>query len=904
LSQRPHLRYLGLFYAAYVLAGGFGQGLAIIPGVSITFWPPAGIFVATLLLNDRYSWPCWVLAGCLAELTCNAIWFHNPLPFALIYFSANALEALTAAWLLDRFAIKPFRLESLEEVAALVVLGVGLAPMVGATVIATTDAILARHAFTTAWPLVWLGDGTGLLVSTPLALVAVQTWREKAKIPTPRIIEASILALLLLGVGALSFMGYLPSAYMTMPPLLWAAVRFQLRGAAAALALITAITAIFTVTGEGEFTGQPELLREKIVMLQTFLGISAVSALIAATLSLQHQQTLTTLKIVNAGLETRVTERTAELRKSERQLSAVLDALPIGVALINTEGQVLVGNEVFKSFVPSIIPSRDDARYGLWEGYDSSGKRIGKQNYSAARALRGERVWPGQEFLFHGDEERGPVWTRVAALPFRDVKGDIIGATAVVEDITERKRAEQALRAATVKFEAVFHQSGIFAGIMDLEGNLREVNDLAVTACGYTREQVLNLPFWETPWWRGSEEVRERIRVAVQLAAEGQVFREELRYWIADGSERKMDFAMYPICDTSGAVVFLHPTGIDITERKTHEQQTQLLMREVNHRSKNMLSLVQSIARQTAASKPKDFLVRFQDRIQALAAAQDLLVHSGWKGVDLEELVRSQLAHFRDLLGNRIELKGPPITINSSAAQTLGLALHELATNAGKYGALSNSKGEVRISWGISEGGAEGPRFAIVWIERGGPNVKPATRHGFGTTVIDRMSKLSLNATVAFDLAKEGLSWRLECLAGRVLEGGTADDIGPPTPQSIRSSGKRVLVVEDETLVAFELAAELEKTGFTVLGPAASVGQAMRLLDHERCHAAVLDINLGSSTSEPIAQRLIELGVPFITVSGYAPSQRPSVFKDAPFLPKPLNHRNLIAALERCMGAE
>jgi len=159
----PPLYYLALFYAAYVLAGGFGQGLALIPGVSITFWPPAGIFVATLLLTRARSWPWWIATGCLAELTCNAIWFHNAIPPALIYFAANALVALTAAGLIRRMTDKPFRLETLEEVAAFVLLGAGVAPVVSATLIAATDALTGKHPFWTAWPLVWLGDSTGLL---------------------------------------------------------------------------------------------------------------------------------------------------------------------------------------------------------------------------------------------------------------------------------------------------------------------------------------------------------------------------------------------------------------------------------------------------------------------------------------------------------------------------------------------------------------------------------------------------------------------------------------------------------------------------------------------------------------------------------------------------------------------
>src|SRR5262249_53559736 len=132
------------------------------------------------------------------------------------------------------------------------------------------------------------------------------------------------------------------------------------------------------------------------------------------------------------------------------------------------------------------------------------------------------------------------------------------------------------LSAAAIKFEALFNQSGIFAGIMDLQGYLREANDLSLSWCGYTREQVLDRPFWDTPWWRGSEEMKARIRFATQQAASGIAFRQELRYWLADGTERLVDFAMHPIRDASGAVMFLHPNGIDITERK----QTEAALRE------------------------------------------------------------------------------------------------------------------------------------------------------------------------------------------------------------------------------------------------------------------------------------------------------------------------------------
>src|SRR5579864_5141851 len=162
-----------------------------------------------------------------------------------------------------------------------------------------------------------------------------------------------------------------------------------------------------------------------------------------------------------------------------------------------------------------------------------------------------------------------------------DSRMQLLGDGTVLEvnrDVTEirafavRQAAlMQELSTAAAKFEALFNQSGIFAGITDLRGYLREANNRSLELCGYTREQVLDRPFWETPWWRGSEEVKARIRFATEQAAAGSAFREELRYWLADGRERIVDFAMQPIRDASGAIMFLHPTGLDVTERKRVE---------------------------------------------------------------------------------------------------------------------------------------------------------------------------------------------------------------------------------------------------------------------------------------------------------------------------------------------
>ena len=185
--------------------------------------------------------------------------------------------------------------------------------------------------------------------------------------------------------------------------------------------------------------------------------------------------------------------------------------------------------------------------------------------------LQNSRYWAGELRHTCKDGREVVVDSRMQLLDdgtVLEVNCDVteIKALAARQAILMRERS-----AAATKFEALFNQSGIFAGIMDLQGYLREANSLSLEWCGYTREQVLDRHFWETPWWRGSEEIKAKIRFATDQAAAGFVFREELPYWLGDGRERIVDFAMHPIRDPSGSVMFLHPIGIDITERKQAE---------------------------------------------------------------------------------------------------------------------------------------------------------------------------------------------------------------------------------------------------------------------------------------------------------------------------------------------
>lgn len=197
--------------------------------------------------------------------------------------------------------------------------------------------------------------------------------------------------------------------------------------------------------------------------------------------------------------------------------------------------------------------------------------------------------------------------------------------------------------------------------------------------------------------------------------------------------------------------------SIDITARRHHEQHIALLMREVNHRAKNMLAVVTSIARQTARTNKEDYIPALVERIRALSYLQDLLVNNEYAGVQMADLVNAQLKPFGKE-PDRIDASGPPLLLTSAAAQAIGLALHELATNAIKYGSLSVEQGALEIRWWL-----EGDRAGISWRETGGPQTRPEPRRGFGATVITSLVEFATSGVVSLRFPSSGCEWELTC---------------------------------------------------------------------------------------------------------------------------------------------
>jgi PAS domain S-box-containing protein len=349
----------------------------------------------------------------------------------------------------------------------------------------------------------------------------------------------------------------------------------------------------------------------------------------------------------------------------------------------------------------------------------------------------------------------------------RHVRVSYGGETYALEtnrDITARKRAEAELRKSEERFRSSVLHSPMPIMLFDNREEILAVSQSWLDESGYSSAELCRLEDWtDRAYGQRSAEVLKILRQIIATEPPARPSEGVIR--TKDGRERLWSFVKSPLgAQSDGRRVFV-TVAQDLTERKAHEEHVELLMREINHRAKNMLNLVLAIARQTVAREPEDFIQRFTDRIQALAANQDLLVRNEWQRVDMEDLVRAQLAHLADLVRSRIEVFGPKLRLNAAAAQAIGLTLHELATNAGKYGALSIDTGHVDVHWHSDKG-----TLTMSWTERDGPPVSPPQRRGFGNTVIVSMAKTAVDGEVQLDYAPSGLVWRLTCPAANALE--------------------------------------------------------------------------------------------------------------------------------------
>jgi len=367
-----------------------------------------------------------------------------------------------------------------------------------------------------------------------------------------------------------------------------------------------------------------------------------------------------------------------------------------------------------------------------------------------------------------------------------------------------------------------------------------------------------------------------------------------------------------PDTDEDGKVIGWIASIVDLTERKRAEAQRDLLVAEINHRVKNTLATIVSIAHQSF-SKERAFEESqrsFTDRIEALAQTHTRLAEANWSGMSLETIIRDETAPYRSL--DNVRMVGPDVTLNPKQAVSLGLAIHELATNAAKYGALSTKNGLVQVAWEVTIPTSE---VRITWIEDGGPTVTPPHLSGFGRLLLERALGSDLNGTVKLDFRKEGLhclitfplnafSSKRSGYAELAPAAHTADGFSPGFTKKDQTSvsalaATRVLVVEDEALLALEIQDLLKAAGCKVVGPFSELGKASAAIALEGIDLALLDTNLNGEMVYPLADDLLARGIPCIFVTGYNSSDLPECFQTLPRIAKPFIPSALIELLRK-----
>lgn len=352
----------------------------------------------------------------------------------------------------------------------------------------------------------------------------------------------------------------------------------------------------------------------------------------------------------------------------------------------------------------------------------------------------------------------------------------------------------------------------------------------------------------------------------------------------------------------------------DLLERKHAEDAQALLTGELNHRVKNTLANIEAIMQHTLrhTQNRDDFAADFSGRIQSMSRIHSLLTDAAWKGADLRDIIRDQLLS-GPMDETRLTVWGPVVHLEPQIAQQVAMMLYELGTNSSKHGALSASKGWVAINWIV-----EGTELRLTWVERGGPSVVSApTKRGFGTTLIEQSAR-ALGGIARMSSEAEGVSWDITIQIPRdsvsqklgatsfsvplTGKGSSREEEHAANASVASLTGKRLLVVEDEPLIAGYLVDSLKEIGAEIVGPAGTVDEALHLIERDSLDAALLDGNLHGKPADDVAAALTRRNVPFIFVTGYGEKGLPHAFGRVGVLSKPFRQKHLFDAVTRLVA--
>ncbi|EWY38098.1 histidine kinase [Skermanella stibiiresistens SB22] len=477
--------------------------------------------------------------------------------------------------------------------------------------------------------------------------------------------------------------------------------------------------------------------------------------------------------------------------------------------------------------------------------------------------------------------------------------------TGIMRDISARRLAERQAEEERDRLRRVIEGAPFPMMVRAESGKILHISRAWLEISGYDRGELATIADWtERAYGRsGGMGVGNAVRADIDrlYALDRPIDEGEYVIRTATGAKRVWAFRSAPIGRAASGQRLVVSVAIDVTDRRDGEERLKLLMREVDHRAKNALMVVQSIVQLSRSDDPGEFFRAVEGRIQAMARAHSLLAIGQWSGADLRQLLFEELLAYGG--EGRITLTGPAVSLRPEATQAVSLALHELATNAAKHGSLTSAQGRIEVFWSAQEAG---DALCLLWQESGGPIGDGAPpRQGFGTELLRQVIESQLGGEMQLHLDSPGLACQITLPA----DTWQASGLDAPEPVSrhwsgtpVVGMGRRVMIVEDEALTALALQQLLERHGFAVLGPVGRVEDALELLRAGPPDAAVLDVNLFGSTIDPVAAALENMGVPFLFCTGYhAGGSSARRHPGAPVLNKPVNANNLLVAVNHLM---
>jgi PAS domain S-box-containing protein len=572
----------------------------------------------------------------------------------------------------------------------------------------------------------------------------------------------------------------------------------------------------------------------------------------------------------------------------------LLEALPVAVYTTDAEGRITFYNRAAAEFW-GYRPALGSLWCGSWKLYWPDGRPLPHDECPMAIALKEGREVRGIEAI----AER-PDGTRVPftpyPTPFKDASGRVEGAINVLVDTGTRKEAE----ATAARLAAIVTSSDDAIISKTLDGIITSWNAGAMRIFGYEADEIIGQHITRLipPELRSEED-----QIIARLRAGERIDHYETVRVTKDGRRVDISLTVSPLRNDTGQIIGASKVGRDITDKKQAEKLQQLLVEELNHRVKNTLATVQAIANQSLAraKSQKDFVSSFSGRLQALAKLHTLLTQTNMRGTDLSELIASQVR-----LGSpdedRVSINGPFLFLGPQEANHLGMVLHELTTNARKYGALSVTGGRLAVSWEVLTNG--GRRLLLQWSESNGPKVRAPDSRGFGMTLIEQTVRVH-GGEASIHFAEDGLKCRIdwplaeapqETVSTATMRFGDSSIV--PTQVSPSLAGKRILIVEDEPLVAMDMQSMLSAAGCVPVGPAGTLDDAKRFLAAKPCDAALVDVNLRGEPIEGLLPLLRETGVPFAFVTGYGPKVLSKTFEETVTISKPFTAEQLLAVTE------